>query len=96
MDAAGKILWKTGSEPAVGGGSIINAGGIIISQDGADGSLRLIKPGAAYLELAKAKVFSKDPGSGELWAPLALSEGKLVMRSQTQVVCVDLSPAKAE
>ena len=95
LDGEGDILWKTGTEPAVGGGSIINAGGIIICQDGADGSLRLIKPGPSYQELAKAKVFSKEPGN-ELWAPLALADGKLVMRSQAQMVCVDLSPTEVK
>ena len=91
MDHSGKILWKTGENdtPDLGGGSIINAGGTIISQDGGDGTLRLIKPGEAYKELAKAKVFSKEPGR-ELWAPLALSKGLLVTRSQNQMVCVDL------
>ena len=70
LDEAGAVLWKTGNEPDVGGGSIINAGGVLISQNGGDGSLRLIKPGAAYQELAVGKVFDKDPGS-EIWAPMA-------------------------
>jgi hypothetical protein len=95
MDSSGKIHWATGSSPALGGGSLINAGGIIVSQDGGDGTLRLIKPGAAYKELASGKVFSKEPGS-ELWAPLALANGKLVMRSNKEVVCVDLSVATEE
>ncbi len=95
MDSSGKIHWATGSSPALGGGSLINAGGIIVSQDGGDGTLRLIKPGAAYKELASGKVFSKEPGS-ELWAPLALANGKLVMRSNKEVVCVDLGVATEE
>jgi outer membrane protein assembly factor BamB len=89
LDEAGKLLWKTGKEPDVAGGSIINAGGILLIQSGGDGSLRLIKPGDSYQELAVGKVFDKDPGS-EIWAPMALSGDKLVMRSQAQVVCVDL------
>ena len=93
LDAAGKVQWATGSEPSFGGGSIINAGGIIVSQDGGDGTLRLIKPGAKYEELASGKVFGENPGR-ELWAPMALSNGKLLMRSQTEMVCVDLSPAE--
>jgi len=93
MDSSGKVIWSTGSKPGLGEGSIINAGSIIISQDGGDGTLRLIEPGPAYKELASAKVFSKSPGR-EIWAPMALSNGKLVMRSQAQMVCVDLSPPK--
>lgn len=95
LDEAGTVLWKTGNEPDVGGGSIIGAGGIVISQSGGDGSLRLIKPGATYEELAVGKVFAKDPGS-EIWAPMALSGDKLVMRSQAQVVCVDLGVPEAK
>lgn len=91
MDLDGKILWNSGKQPDLGEGSIISAGGIIISQDGADGTLRLIEPGPAYKELASAKIFSKPPGR-ELWAPLAISKGRLVMRSQVELVCVDLSP----
>jgi hypothetical protein len=96
MDASGKIHWATGSKPGFGGGSLINAGGIIVSQDGGDGTLRLIKAGPAYEELASGKVFKEQPGS-ELWAPLALANGRLVMRSQHEVVCVDLRASeKAE
>lgn len=91
LDLDGKILWSTGDSPDLQEGSIILAGDIIISQDGGDGTLRLIEPGPAYKELAAAKVFSRPPGR-ELWAPLALSNGRLVMRSQNEVVCLDLSP----
>lgn len=93
MDGSGKVLWNSGTTPGLGEGSIINAGGIIISQDGGDGTLRLIEPGGAYKELASGTVFSKPPGQ-EIWAPLALARGKLVMRSQAQLVCVDLSPPR--
>jgi hypothetical protein len=91
IDHEGKVLWSTGQTPGFGEGSLILAGDTIISQDGGDGTLRLIKPGEKYEQLAEAKVFAEDPGR-ELWAPLALSEGHLVMRSQAEVVCVDLSP----
>ncbi len=90
MNLQGDVLWSTGREPSLGGGSLIAAGGILISQDGTDGTLRLIEPGAAFNELASAQVFSKPAGE-EPWAPLALSGGKLVMRSNSQVVCVDLA-----
>lgn len=92
MDLTGKLQWHTGTQPDLGEGSIINLGGIIVSQDGGDGTLRLVEPGPAYRELAAGKVFSGDPGR-ELWAPLAFSDGRLVMRSQHQVACVDLRPA---
>jgi|TARA_B110000037_G_scaffold181218_1_gene208221 outer membrane protein assembly factor BamB len=89
----GMTHWFTGNKPGFNGGAIINVGGLIVSQDGDTGELRLIKPGKKYHELAKAKVFTKETGK-ELWAPLAFSNGKLVMRSQNQLICVDLSPER--
>ncbi|MGK0186593.1 MAG: outer membrane protein assembly factor BamB [Verrucomicrobiales bacterium] len=91
FDPTGKELWRTGNDLKVSDGSIISVGGIIVSQHGEDGSLRLIQPGNSYKELAKATVFKAEPGK-ELWAPLAFASGKLVMRSQNQIVCVDLQP----
>ena len=91
LTPGGETNWQTGKDPQLNGGSIIEVGGTIISQDGDTGELRLIKPGGKYLELGKAKVFSKGTGK-ELWAPMAFSKGKLVMRSQFQMICVDLSP----
>ncbi|MFT6179819.1 MAG: outer membrane protein assembly factor BamB [Paracoccaceae bacterium] len=89
----GAVKWSTGKEPQLNGGSILNIGGVIVSQDGDTGELRLVKPGGKYEELARAKVFSKEPGR-ELWAPMAFSKGKLVMRSQNQLICVELASAK--
>ncbi|MGY8690862.1 MAG: hypothetical protein ACKVHP_24380, partial [Verrucomicrobiales bacterium] len=82
----------TGNDLKVSDGSIISVGGILVSQHGGDGTLRLIEPGPSYKELAKAKIFKDDPGD-ELWAPLAFASGKLVMRSQNQIVCVNLEQA---
>ncbi len=86
---AGEIRWATAKEPYLNGGSILNLGGVIVSQDGDTGELRLIQPGAEYQELAKAKVFSKRTGD-QLWAPMAYSKNRLVMRSQNQLICVVL------
>jgi len=86
---SGEVLWSTGKKPYFNGGAIINLGGIIVSQDGDTGELRLIQPGAKYQELAKAKVFSKGTGD-QLWAPLAYSKNRLVMRSQNQLICLEL------
>ena len=89
----GVVHWSTGKELYLNGGAILNIGGMIVSQDGDTGELRLIKPGDKYQELAKGKVFSKKTGE-QLWAPMAFSNGKLVMRSQNQLICVDLAPVK--
>lgn len=90
LNSDGVAEWSTGKEPQLNGGSLLNLGGVIVSQDGDTGELRLVKPGGKYEEMAKAKVFSKRTGS-ELWAPMAFSKGKLVMRSQNQLICVEVS-----
>jgi len=40
-----------------------------------------------FNELAQAKLLS----GREIWAPMALSTGKLVIRDQSQMKCVDVS-----
>jgi len=90
-DLNGEIQWQTGPDLDFTGGSLIQVGNTILSQDGKDGTLRLIKPGSKYQELASAKVFTKPTGK-ELWAPLSFSSGKLIIRSQNQLLCLDLSP----
>ena len=58
---------------------------MIISVDGADGYLYLIEPSPeGFKPLAKAKLLEK----GEVWAPLTLADGKLLIRDQTQMKCV--------
>ena len=85
------MLWNTEEEPGFGSGSLILAGDTIVSQDGESGLLRLIEPGDEYKMLAEGKVYEKELGE-ELWAPLALGGTDLVMRSQNEMVCVDLAP----
>ena len=91
MDLEGNTLWSTSDSPEYGTGSLILAGGTIVSQDGDDGTLRLIEPGAEYKVLAEGKVFEKETGE-ELWAPMALGGTRLLMRSQHELVCIDLTP----
>ena len=43
-----------------------------------------------YKELAKAKVLDGK----ELWAPMALSNGKLVVRSHKEIKCLEVGVAK--
>ena len=49
----------------------------------------LIEPSPdRYRELARVRLFPDV--TGEPWAPLALSNGKLLIRDGKQMVCVDL------
>ncbi|MHC4440659.1 MAG: outer membrane protein assembly factor BamB family protein [Planctomycetota bacterium] len=83
----GKVMWR--ESPNFQLGAFILADGLILNQDGKSGDLYLIEPSPdGYKELAKAELFSDK--KGEPWAPLALSDGKLLIRDGRQMICVDL------
>ena len=83
----GQLKWRTGRQPNFERGNLILAGGVIINQDGNDGCLRLVEPSPeAYKQLAEANL-----GLSKMaWGPMALSEGRLVIRDQQQMMCLDV------
>jgi outer membrane protein assembly factor BamB len=82
----GKLAWKTGREPLFDKGGLLVADGMLISMDG-KGILRLIEPNPEKLSvLAEAKVLDTP----QAWAPLALADGRLLVRDQKQLKCLDL------
>ncbi len=85
MDLNGKVKWKTGRSPVFDKGGFILADGLIFSIDGRVGILYLIEPDpSGYKELASIKLLD----SRECWGPLALVDGKLLIRDQKQMKCV--------
>ena len=85
MDLDGDVKWKTGRSPVFDKGGFILADGLILSVDGREGILNLIEPSPeGFKRLASAKVLATN----ECWGPLALSDGKLVIRDQEQMKCV--------
>ena len=88
----GRELWRTGDAPFFGRGNMILADGLLIIQDGFNGVLRLVAPTpAGYQPLAEANLFGiTDTKDHELWGPLALSQGRLLMRGKEQLKCVNL------
>ena len=68
-------------------GNMIGADGLIFLIHGKMGTLHLIEPNATSLcQLASAKLLDGE----QIWAPLAMSDGKLVIRDQHQMKCVDV------
>ena len=63
-------------------------------QDGENGVLRFVDPSPKEFKvIAESNVFGTDPGSKKdlrFWSPLALSEGKLILRGQDKLICLDL------
>jgi outer membrane protein assembly factor BamB len=103
MDMDGKVIWKTMREPLFDKGSMILADGLILATDGKNG-LYLIEPSpTGYKALATAEVLkpvenpasqTPNPRAGyapQNWAPIALAEGKLLIRDQSRLMCVKVA-----
>jgi outer membrane protein assembly factor BamB len=92
LDLTGAERWRTGAEPNFGRGALLIADGLLIVLDGHDGTLRLIEAsGEAYRTVAEANLFPEERRrEGRMWAPMALADGRLLVRSQEELVCVDL------
>ena len=85
MDLDGKVKWETGRRPNFERGNLLFADGLFYNMDGVTGVLHLIEASPReYKELAQVKLL----GGKEIWAPMALSEGKLVLRDQNQMKCI--------
>lgn len=86
----GAVKWKTRESwfsTSFERGPLLLADGLIFNLDGKKGTLHLIEPSPdGYKELASANFL----GGKEIWAPMALSQGKLLLRSQSEMKCLDV------
>jgi outer membrane protein assembly factor BamB len=103
MDTDGKVMWKTMRNPLFDKGSMILADGLILATDGRK-ALYLIEPDpSGFKPLASAEVLNEggisgdDPlasrvgGSTQNWAPLALAQGRLLIRDQSRLICIRIA-----
>jgi outer membrane protein assembly factor BamB len=92
----GKAVWQS---PVVSGdpaatrtfdlGAFLFADGMFFVLDGKTGMLRLLEANAKqYKELASAQILSGE----DVWGPMALSNGRLVLRDMSQMVCLQVGP----
>jgi outer membrane protein assembly factor BamB len=88
----GKELWRTGDDPFFGRGNAILAGEYLLIQDGFDGTLRVVHASPeGYTQVASAKVFEPSrERDRQMWAPMALAGNRLLLRSQEELVCLQL------
>lgn len=87
LSLEGKEVWTSEGKASFGLGSFILADGMFLALDGNSGTLRLIEASTtAYNEIASAQVLAGQ----EVWAPMALSDGKLVLRDLTKMICLNL------
>ena len=91
LDLNGKVLWKS-SKVKVGLGPCLIIDGLLYVL-GDTGTLFLLEPTASgYKEISK---FAALTGK-QMWAPLAVSGGKLVIRSMTEMLCLDIAESGAK
>jgi outer membrane protein assembly factor BamB len=95
----GKPVWQSpvaANDP--GGTKTFELGGFLLADgmffilDGRTGLLRLIEASTqGYKELASSQILQ----GAEVWGPMALSNGKLVIRDMDQMVCLQVGPASS-
>jgi hypothetical protein len=97
----GQVKWHTTNSkfaskakeglPNLDRGNFLIADGMIFILDGQKGDLRLLEADPeAYTELAVAKGLLGAKGSRQLWAPMALADGKLLIRDHVCMKCLDV------
>jgi outer membrane protein assembly factor BamB len=81
MGMDGQVKWKTDTNPAFVRGGMILAENLLVATDG-NTKLFLIEPNpTGFKPLAEAVIL--EPGDN--WAPLALADGRLIVRGQKQM-----------
>jgi outer membrane protein assembly factor BamB len=98
MSMDGKLMWKTGRAPMFDKGGMILVDGVLLSTDGGT-KLYVIDPDpSAFKPVVSAELLKADEGASsefggrsQNWAPLALSDGKLLIRNQSRLMCVKVA-----
>ncbi len=102
MSMDGQIMWKTRRSPDFNKGSMILVDGLILATDGAK-TLYLIEPDpSGFKPIASAELLAEAGtnsegialrvgGRTQNWAPLALSDGSLLIRDQSRLMCVKVA-----
>lgn len=91
LDMDGHSVWTSEDRASFDLGSYILADGMFFVLDGKTGVLRLVEANTTeYRELASAQVLSGP----EVWAPMALSDGWLVVRGLREMKCLRVGRSK--
>ena len=89
----GQVKWdsKASGQRQFDLGNLIIADGLIYIIDGRSGQLVMAEATPdGYKELGAARLLSPP----EVWAPLAVKDGKLVIRDQHKLVCIDATAGR--
>jgi len=96
MSIEGETKWKTGRSPVFERGSIILADGLLVVTDGVTGLWLVETDPTAFKSLASSPLILKETDvqggiENQNWAPIALSDGKLLIRNQSRLFCVKIA-----
>lgn len=87
LDLAGKPLWESGAENRYGNGPFLFAGTLVyLVNDNGLLTLAEATP-AGFKKLAQSKVLQGP----DAWGPLALADGRLLIRDLVQMICLDVT-----
>jgi outer membrane protein assembly factor BamB len=87
LDPDGKELWNSGTD-RFGHGPYLVADGLILLMDD-QGWLTIASASPqGYQRLARHEIF---PNGHDAWGPMALVEGRLIVRDMTRMTCLDLA-----
>ncbi len=93
VDSSGNEVWRSGDDAAYGSSNVLLADKTLYIQEGYSGALRVVAPSPdGYQLLAEADLFGSADARNDqqAWAPMALSDGRLLIRNQDSLKCVDL------
>jgi outer membrane protein assembly factor BamB len=99
MSMDGEIMRKTKRDPDFNKGSMIYADGLILATDGSK-SLYLIDPDPTEFKLlASAEMLTATESDDRMtsrfgtmnWAPIALADGRLLIRDQSRLMCIKVT-----
>ena len=95
MSIDGEIKWKTKRSPLFDKGSMILADGLFLSTDGQTKLYLIEHDPSVFKPIAQANLLVGGSGDdrrpNQNWAPMALSNGKLLIRDQKQLKCVKVT-----
>ncbi len=87
LDRTGKIIWTSGSAHKFGLGPYMIINGLIYLLNDT-GTLTLTRATPdGYEQLARAKVLDGP----ESWGPMAVAEGRLIVRDLNRMICLDIA-----
>ena len=87
LDLEGKTIWESGAANKYGLGPYMIAQDLLFAMND-DGLLTLAEASATgFKKLAQAKVLAGP----DAWGPMALADGRLILRDMNQMICLDVA-----